>query len=234
MSADPIQLPESCVRYCYGTLILAHDELSRLAAFGSSPSLPFKAPLQAPLQIITTISTQQIIIMASSFSSPRASSNDVRCNSLCQNQTIQARDVDTIHQDQCTANSEVHIDKITNRTHHVYILLVIHHDDIINNEPKIDIPSVGIDVDKANAKGEPGFHKGYVESSPPPLEGGDIHNAMPDSVYGHDAALDPSIGTPEIIRFDVIPQKLQKEPQKLVFQAMKCQKKVDIHTDSGY
>ena len=38
----------------------------------------------------------------------------------------------------------------------------------------------------------------------------------------------------DVRRLNAITRKLQKEPQKLVFQAMKCQKKVDIHTDSGY
>ena len=38
----------------------------------------------------------------------------------------------------------------------------------------------------------------------------------------------------EVRRLNAIARKLQKEPQKLIFRAMKCQGQVDIHADSGY
>ena len=38
----------------------------------------------------------------------------------------------------------------------------------------------------------------------------------------------------DVRRLNAITRKLQKEPQKLIFKAMVCQKSVDLHTDSGY
>ena len=38
----------------------------------------------------------------------------------------------------------------------------------------------------------------------------------------------------DVRRLNAITRKLQKEPQKLIFPAMKCTRKVDLHTDSGY
>ena len=38
----------------------------------------------------------------------------------------------------------------------------------------------------------------------------------------------------DVRRLNANARKLQKEPQKLVFQAMKCLRQVDIRTDSGY
>ena len=39
---------------------------------------------------------------------------------------------------------------------------------------------------------------------------------------------------PDVRRLNAITRKLQKEPQKLMLQAMKCLSQVDIHADSGY
>ena len=38
----------------------------------------------------------------------------------------------------------------------------------------------------------------------------------------------------DVRRLNAITRKLQKEPQKLIFPAMKCSDAVDLHTDSGY
>ena len=38
----------------------------------------------------------------------------------------------------------------------------------------------------------------------------------------------------EVRRLNAVVRKMQKEPQKLIFQAMKCLSQIDIHTDSGY
>ena len=38
----------------------------------------------------------------------------------------------------------------------------------------------------------------------------------------------------DVRRLNAITRKLQREPKKLVYPAMKCLKRVDMHTDSGH